>query len=238
MDPSNPIDVKALLEQLRVSKSWQEATSASQNNQGQGQIQQPPQDDASEEASSSATSTRVAELLALLKAPPPATPVFDHPPPTPQPLHPPQQAHSDLRICSYPSALSLISGLGDDPSFLASIKELREEQDNLERQLWADRERIHKKYEDKVKTAQTRATLTGGHISKHEATMLQDAFKRELRKYDQERVQLAWDGLVTRQQARLEQLKVPNMFVTSDPKDRVRQSQIIQVLVGLTGANT
>jgi len=38
----------------------------------------------------------------------------------------------------------------------------------------------------------------------------------ELRKFDAERVLPAWDGLVRGQQARLEALKVPTMYVTSD----------------------
>ena len=48
---------------------------------------------------------------------------------------------------------------------------------------------------------------------------MSDAFRTELRKFDAERVLPAWDGLVRSQQARLEVLNVPTMFVTDDAND-------------------
>jgi hypothetical protein len=48
---------------------------------------------------------------------------------------------------------------------------------------------------------------------------LSDGLQKELRKFDVERVLPAWDGLVQGQQARLEALKVPTMFVTSEAGD-------------------
>ena len=48
---------------------------------------------------------------------------------------------------------------------------------------------------------------------------MSDNFLKELRKFDVERVLPAWDALVRGQQARLEALKVPTMFVTSETGD-------------------
>ena len=48
---------------------------------------------------------------------------------------------------------------------------------------------------------------------------MSDAFRTELRRFDAERALPAWDGLVRSQQARLEALKVPTMFVTDDAHD-------------------
>jgi hypothetical protein len=48
---------------------------------------------------------------------------------------------------------------------------------------------------------------------------MSDAFLRELKKFDTERALPAWDSLVRGQQARLEALKVPTMFVTNDAGD-------------------
>lgn len=48
---------------------------------------------------------------------------------------------------------------------------------------------------------------------------MSDNFRKELRKFDVERVLPAWDALVRGQQARLEALKVPTMFVTSETGD-------------------
>ena len=50
--------------------------------------------------------------------------------------------------------------------------------------------------------------------------MMSDAFRQELRKFDAQRVLPAWDGLVAKQQARLEALGVPAMFPTTSKSDR------------------
>ena len=83
--------------------------------------------------------------------------------------------------------------------------------------------------------------------------MLQGAYEKELLRFDRERVLPAWDGLLARQQAKLEALGVPNMFVTTDPREREvrrfsvfivflslinlyqQQNLIVQVLIGLVG---
>ena len=49
---------------------------------------------------------------------------------------------------------------------------------------------------------------------------MSDAFRQELRKFDAQRVLPAWDGLVAKQQARLEALGVPAMFPTTAKSDR------------------
>ena len=48
---------------------------------------------------------------------------------------------------------------------------------------------------------------------------MSDSFRKELRKFDAERALPAWDALIRGQQARLEALKVPTMFVTSATGD-------------------
>ena len=49
--------------------------------------------------------------------------------------------------------------------------------------------------------------------------MITDAFKKEIRKFDHERVIPAWDGLVARQQTELAQAHVPTMFVTGEAEN-------------------
>lgn len=85
--------------------------------------------------------------------------------------------------------------------------------------------------------------------------MLSDAYKKELKKFDVERVLVAWDGLVAKQQAALENLRVPTMFKTDISTDREvtdlighksslshlvtseqRQQRVIQVLEGISGS--
>jgi hypothetical protein len=50
--------------------------------------------------------------------------------------------------------------------------------------------------------------------------MMSDAYRKEMNKFDAERALIAWDGLVTKQQATLENLRVPAMFVTDVKTDR------------------
>ena len=50
--------------------------------------------------------------------------------------------------------------------------------------------------------------------------MLTDAFKKEIDKFDQDRVIPAWDGLVTKQQMELAHSRVPTMFISNQAEDR------------------
>lgn len=50
--------------------------------------------------------------------------------------------------------------------------------------------------------------------------MMSDAFRQELRKFDAQRVLPAWDGLVAKQQAKLEALGIPSMFPATLKSDR------------------
>lgn len=50
--------------------------------------------------------------------------------------------------------------------------------------------------------------------------MLSDAYRRELAKFDTERVLVAWDGLIAKQQIALEKMQVPTMFITDVKADR------------------
>jgi len=134
---------------------------------------------------------------------------------------------------SFQQALPHLTRLAGDPSFLCAVSRLREEQNELERQLWEERQAIHKKHEEKVKVARTKATLIGAGISKHEADMMNDAHRKDLQRFDRERVLLAWDALTQKQQAALETLGVPTMFATTSQADCQKQQRVVQVLEGL-----
>lgn len=107
---------------------------------------------------------------------------------------------------------------------------MKEEQDKLEKQLWEERENIRRSHEEKVKVAKDKAKMIGVGLSKQEAQSMSDAFRTELRKFDAERVLPAWNGLIRGQQARLEALKVPTMFVTNDTGDTEKQRRVTHVL--------
>ncbi|KAI0637710.1 hypothetical protein C8Q77DRAFT_1153434 [Trametes polyzona] len=59
---------------------------------------------------------------------------------------------------------------------------------------------------------------------------LTESFRKELQRFDRDRVLPAWDGLLAKQQAALESLGVPAMFPTTQAADRERQQEIMQVL--------
>ncbi|KAF8556257.1 hypothetical protein OG21DRAFT_673589 [Imleria badia] len=139
----------------------------------------------------------------------------------------------DIRFISFQQALPHLTQLASDPDFLTAVSRLRQEQNELEQQLWEERQAIHKKHEEKVKVARTKATLIGAGLSKHEVDMMNDAYRRDLQRFDKERVLLAWGALIQKQQAALETLGVPAMFATTSQADCQKQRRVVQVLEGL-----
>ncbi|KAF8450894.1 hypothetical protein L210DRAFT_259955 [Boletus edulis BED1] len=139
----------------------------------------------------------------------------------------------DIRSLSFQQALPHLTQLASDPQFLAAVSRLRQEQNELEQQLWEERQAIHKKHGEKVKVARTKATLIGAGLSKHEADMMNDAYRRDLQRFDKDRALLAWDALIQKQQATLESLGVPAMFATSSQANCQKQRRVVQVLEGL-----
>ncbi|KAF8211554.1 hypothetical protein K438DRAFT_1807509 [Mycena galopus ATCC 62051] len=243
---NDPAGVKALLDRLRASQAWQSV------------VNPPPETQPAPSSSRSEPtpgSSSVAALLSQLNsapvpAPPSTQPVAassnTRPLPSPskdyiRPPPPPPESYAlaeDVRSLTFQQALPRLAQLSDDPAVVSTIQKLKQEQDTLERELWAERTGIRVKYEEKVKVAKVKATLIGAGtgLSKHEADMLIQAYERELARFDRERVLPAWDGLVTSQQATLAQLRVPTMFPTAVKGDRERQQRVIQVLEGIVGA--
>ncbi|OBZ71840.1 hypothetical protein A0H81_08216 [Grifola frondosa] len=141
-------------------------------------------------------------------------PSIPEPAPVPAPL-PSSARKQDLRSCSFQQALPHLAQLSEDPDFVAAISTMKKEQADLERQLWEERQAIQGKHEEKTMT---------------------ESFRRELHRFDLERVIPAWDGLVTKQQTTLEALGVPAMFPTTVGVDRERQQKVMQVLGGIVGS--
>ncbi|KIM83905.1 hypothetical protein PILCRDRAFT_68770 [Piloderma croceum F 1598] len=114
--------------------------------------------------------------------------------------------------------------------------QVKQEQAALERQLFQERCAIQAKHEEKVKLSQAKAKIVGAGLSKHEADMILAAYQKEMERFDTDRALVAWDGLVAKQQAALENMGVPTMFVTDTLTDRERQQRIVQVLEGIAGS--
>jgi len=55
---------------------------------------------------------------------------------------------------------------------------------------------------------------------------MREGYRKELHKFDAQRVIAAWDGLVSKQQAALESLGVPVMYVSDLTSDREASASI------------
>ncbi|KIM45936.1 hypothetical protein M413DRAFT_23744 [Hebeloma cylindrosporum] len=255
---NDPAAVAALLEQLKSSTVWQELTTARSNalplpesgpvpQESTTSVEGTPQSITSNEPSSNFGGTSVASLLSQLK-PFSAGPSVQNPsvaPPPPKTLSARSHASltsepfvpivEDRRHYTFRESLPILSELVGNPSLVEAVKKMKKDQDDLERRLWVDREAIYTKYDGKLKVAQTKAQMIGISVSQHELNMITDAFQKEIRKFDHERVIPAWDGLVARQQAELAQAHVPTMFVTGEAENLERQRQVAGVLETIVG---
>ncbi|KAL0949804.1 hypothetical protein HGRIS_009840 [Hohenbuehelia grisea] len=254
---SDPAGVKALLDKLRSSQAWQESIAPeSQANSNTTDALETP-------TPVPPTSGSVASLLSQLQdstSHPSASYQPEHhassePQPafTQSPAHP-QHTYSyhehdpnayqpmsssrpvqDLKTYTFQQALPVLGHMADDPAFVTRVKEMKRDQNALERRLWDERNAILKKYEDKVKVARTKANMIGVGLSRHEADMMTTAYQKELKKFDQERALPAWDGLISKQQTAFAALGTPTMFNTGIKADRERQQRVMQVVEGIVG---
>ncbi|KAI0698873.1 Alpha/Beta hydrolase protein [Cytidiella melzeri] len=192
-----------------------------------------PQETNTHPADGSTTSATVASLLSQLQAASSHTPVqciqdsytavggtstFVETPVLPSLLLPASRA-ADLRSCTFQQALPHISHLSQDVYVVDQIRNIKQEQARLESRLWADREAIQRKHEERVQRARKKANLIGAELTQFEANSMTDSFRRELQRFDAERVLPAWDGLVARQQTTLESLGVPTMYPSASSEE-------------------
>ncbi|KAF9779545.1 hypothetical protein BJ322DRAFT_1088080 [Thelephora terrestris] len=240
----NADGVKALLDKLKSSTAWKQAIAASD----------PPVPTPHESHASSDPDFRpsIASLLAQLAGasaersehpgpPPPSVaeprptePVAPALSPAPDVAPPPSSTGSDrpeLHAFPFQQSLSHLAHLSAKPGFIESIRQIQIEQSALESQLWDERLAIQQKHQEKVKVAVTRAKLIGsGGLSQFEADISTQAYKRELHKFDTQRAIVAWDALVSKQQATLESLGVPVMHVSHLTSDTEKQQRVVRVL--------
>ncbi|KAF9076618.1 hypothetical protein BDP27DRAFT_1414473 [Rhodocollybia butyracea] len=238
MDIPDTASIQALLEQLKNSNAWQDVVASSNQSTVDTQANQ----NIDSQSSSATPSVSVAALLSQLQAEPDPSPPASNPTnhvseSSSLPLHFASQVQSgDSRHLTFQQALPVIASLSTNPRFNETLKSIKDEQNALELQLWEERKAILDKYKGKIHTAKTKATMIGSGMSKHEANMLSDAFDKELKRFDAERVLPAWDGLILQQQEALSKMGVPTMFPTALSSDREKQQKIIQILDGLTSS--
>ncbi|KAF9246877.1 hypothetical protein BU15DRAFT_69735 [Melanogaster broomeanus] len=251
---NDPAGVKALLDQLRSSQAWQETLNsgaqpvsdpADRLSEAQGQPPSSSAEDGPSEPTAQAPDTSPSSSVASLLSPAEVIGVVVQPYQNAASVtyqnsglrgslqHHPPSAVQDLRSTSFQQALPHVTRLSGSPEFVASV--LQQEQKDLEQQLWEERCAVHGKHEEKVKVSRTKAALIGAGLSKHEADMMNDAYRRDLQRFDAERAVLAWDALIRKQQAALEALGVPTMFPTGSQAHCEKQRRVVQVLEGIVG---
>ncbi|KAJ7067935.1 hypothetical protein C8F01DRAFT_581985 [Mycena amicta] len=190
----------AILDRLRASQAWQNIN-ASPSHQQQTAEETPP-------------TASVATLLSQLNPVEPPQTVFEPPPnPIQTTESPAVAAPEDVRFLTFQQALPRLAQLSDDA--VSAIEQLRQDQDKLERALWAERVALREKYETKVE------------VAKH----------KELKQFDSERALPAWDALVARQQTALAALGIPAMYPTAEKSDRELQQRVVQVLEGIVSSS-
>ncbi|KAK1224574.1 hypothetical protein PQX77_012528 [Marasmius sp. AFHP31] len=148
------------------------------------------------------------------------------------------QRRQDTRHYTFQQSLPLLAELAARKDLVEALVSMKKSQDTLERQLLEERQSIRKKYDQRIKDASVKARLIGTGLSSHEARMLNDSYKQQLKKFDRERAISAWESLVAKQQEDLLALGVPTMFLTSNRSDRETQQKVSQVLEGLIGNPT
>ncbi|KIL00457.1 hypothetical protein PAXRUDRAFT_821650 [Paxillus rubicundulus Ve08.2h10] len=192
----------------------------------------------SSEWASNPSRTRGAHASSQPTHAPPQGPLLFQPeqrPPRPTATSSTSACVQDARHMSFQQALPHLTRLSGNPEFVASVARLQQEQKDLEQQLWEERRAIHTKHEEKVRVARAKAALIGVGLSKHEADMMNDAYRRDMQRFDAERALLAWDALIQKQQAALEGLGVPTMFPTISQANCEKQRRVVQVLEGIVG---
>ncbi|KAI0092554.1 hypothetical protein BDY19DRAFT_924975 [Irpex rosettiformis] len=247
---TDPAGVKALLDQLRSSQAWQQTiAAASKPGSPESSHLHTEEAETRPEPEGNPASATVAALLSQLQAvsesstPSRAYSDYDgifHPgraghvscaETTEFPAaSSPGQHTADLRNCTFQLALPHISQISQDSRVADTIRNMRQEQAQLESRLWADREAIQRKHEERVQNARKKASLIGSTVTQFEADSLTDSFRRELEKFDLERVLPAWDGMLNRQQTALESLGVPTMYPTMASAEIQKQVRVLQVL--------
>ncbi|KAL0581231.1 hypothetical protein V5O48_000819 [Marasmius crinis-equi] len=147
--------------------------------------------------------------------------------------NPPSQ---DLRQCTFQQALPILAELSTRKELVDALVAMKKSQDTLEKQLSEERKAIREKYDRRIKDASVKARLIGAGLSPHEARMLNDGYKEELKKFDRGKAISAWESLVSQQQEDLSMLGVPTMFLSGHRSDRETQQKVAHVLEGLIGS--
>ncbi|KAG7096600.1 hypothetical protein E1B28_004018 [Marasmius oreades] len=257
----NAKTIQALLVQLGQSQAWKEA----QNEQLQGSTLIPENEAASASANTSVASllsqlqTQTGDQTTLYhhsntEASLQEQPRYPNPIPIPDShaIHAPKlrsgslnidsdldganyNRSSDLRHYSFLQSLPILAELANRRECVDQLIVMKKQQDTLERQLLEERISIKKKHEQKVKDALFKARLVGSGLSPHEARMLNDGYRDELKKFDGERAISAWEDLVAEQQESLSSLGIPAMFLTHVGSEREAQRKVVHVLEGLIG---
>ncbi|CCA71236.1 hypothetical protein PIIN_05174 [Serendipita indica DSM 11827] len=242
-DNGSTSSISQLLDQLSTSTAWQQAIALNVNTTSETSAglepSKPESSDAAGENAEDASgpSDRVSALLSLL-GPNKGGEVQTSTPST-RSTHVPDGTLSggDSRVdrgnlVSFGEALQIVTRLVErKPGILDHLREIREEQNRLERTFWANRDRIIESQKAQVKELKTKVAMTGP-LGPREVEKQKAQFEGELRTLEVDEFLPAWDRLRRRQQSTLQRMGIPYMHETEDEEEQKKQKRLISVLEG------
>ncbi|EAL19459.1 hypothetical protein CNBG4060 [Cryptococcus deneoformans B-3501A] len=132
-------------------------------------------------------------------------------------------------------ALPIITELLDDHNFKAELRKMKQDQDALERRLWAKGEKVKADHERTVKAEKDIAKIARQSITSEKVRQWNKTLANNLDAFYRQQCLPAIDGLAVRQRQRLKDLGVPGLGEdggsgVSDEKVRQRIKRILEVL--------
>ncbi|OXG19153.1 hypothetical protein C367_04597 [Cryptococcus neoformans Ze90-1] len=136
---------------------------------------------------------------------------------------------------SFARALPIITELLEDHSFKAELRKMKQDQDALERRLWAKGEKVKADHERTVKADKDIAKIARQSITSEKIRQWNRTLANNLDAFYRQQCLPAIDGLAVRQRQRLKDLGVPGLgedggSSVSDEKVRQRIKRILEVL--------
>ncbi|KAE8541963.1 hypothetical protein D1P53_002137 [Cryptococcus gattii VGV] len=154
----------------------------------------------------------------------------------------PQKQHPNQRIweqgygdMTFARALPIITELLDDHSFKVELRKMKQDQDTLERRLWAKGEKVKADHERTVRAEKEIAKIARQSITSEKVRQWNRTLANNLDTFYRQQCLPAIDGLAVRQRQRLKELGVPGLggdegSGVSDEKVRQRIKRILEVL--------
>ncbi|WVQ72058.1 hypothetical protein IAR50_001602 [Cryptococcus sp. DSM 104548] len=140
-----------------------------------------------------------------------------------------------LEDLSFAKALPIITRLLNDDNFKKELRKMKQDQDALERRLWAKQEKVKGDYERQTKAEKEIAKIARRPIPPEKTRQWSKSLATALQTFYTQQCVPSIDGLALRQRQRLRELGVPGLGREDgvmDEKAKQRVKRIMEVLEG------